>query len=808
MLRRTLATLGETTGVRAGHAFNVESIRGSLVRAGLSAASSGEIKVSQFSHGQSNPTYVLKLPDDSKLVLRKKPAGKLLRGAHAVEREYQVMTALYKKVPVPRTRFLETDESLIGTPFFVYDFVEGEFYKDCKMQNAPSKDVRAALYSSMIDSVAALHSVDYNAVGLGSFGKVGDYVKRQTKTWATQFQAAEEALKSTGDPAMASLQKWLSDALPPADDLTTIVHGDARVDNMIFRLNDGGPPRVAAILDFELSTLGHPGTDVALLCMPYHTTEKVPILGGLAEMSSADLAAFGIPTEHQLVGRYLEKNPSATTVRDNLDYYHAFASFRMASILRGVSARSASGNASSAGAKEAGKLSSYMCDIGLEAAKRFETNPNRIKGVAGVGAAAAAAHKGGHKGHRHHQAPKRDVAVTRLQLDAFMKNKVMPMESEILKRANALKWGSWTACEMTDKLKKQAKAEGLWNLFLPAESGLTNAEYATLAEVMGNSLVASEVFNCQAPDTGNMEVLHMFGTESQQEKWFKPLLAGEIKSCFAMTEPQVASSDATNMQASITVDGDELVLHGKKIWISGSGHPDCKICIFMGRDAAAEKEGRGKHNSHSMVLVPMNSKGLTVERPMSVFGYEDGPHGHCEMMFDNVRVPKENVVSKLGDGFMIAQARLGPGRIHHCMRLIGMAERSLNLACKRADERIAFGKPLSAQGVVREQLARSRVEIDQARLLTIHAANMIDQVGAKNAKKEIGMIKVVAPQMACNVIDRCMQIHGGSGLSQDFPLAQMYSWARVLRLADGPDEVHYGTIAKLEMAEQRLKRAL
>ncbi|XP_066116649.1 acyl-CoA dehydrogenase family member 10 isoform X2 [Saccopteryx bilineata] len=789
----------------------VESLEKHL-KALLGTRTTGPLELRQFDHGQSNPTYFIRLAEQQ-LVLRKKPPGTLLPSAHAVEREFRVMKALANAgIPVPKVLDLCEDSSVIGTPFYLMEYCPGLIYKDPSLPGLePSQ--RQAIYTAMNRVLCRIHSVDFKAAGLGDYGKHGDYIPRQVQTWIKQYRASETSTL----PAMERLIEWLPLHLPRQQKVT-VVHGDFRLDNLVFHPEK---PEVLAVLDWELSTLGDPLVDVAFSCLAHHLPPSFPILRGL---SGCDLTQLGIPTAEEYFRMYCLHMGIPPT--DNWNFYMAFSFFRVAAILQGVYKRSLTGQASSTTAEQSGKLAEFTSELAWEFAikegfwvfkempatkpltRPYHTwaGPRSLLSTPGVRSytshpesSSARASKGALVVSPEGLSP--SVRALYEQLKQFMERHVYPAEPAL--RSHQASAERWTPAPLLEELKEKAKAEGLWNLFLPLETdperkygaGLTNVEYAHLCELMGMSLYAPEIFNCSAPDTGNMELLVRYGTEEQKARWLPPLLEGRARSCFAMTEPQVASSDATNIESSIREEDGFYVINGRKWWISGILDPRCQLCVFMGKtDPHAPR-----HQQQSVLLVPMDTPGIKVIRPLTVYGLDDAPGGHGEVLFEQVRVPKESMVLGPGRGFEIAQGRLGPGRIHHCMRLIGHSERALALMKARVKSRVAFGKPLVEQGTILADIAQSRVEIEQARLLVLKAAHLMDVAGNKAAALEIAMIKMVAPSMAYQVIDRAIQAFGAAGLSNDYPLAQFFAWARALRFADGPDEVHRAVVAKMEL---------
>jgi len=737
--------------------------------------------ITKFSHGQSNPTFLVQVSGGTPFVVRKKPQGNLLPSAHAVDREYNVLKKLGPtRVPVPKVYGYCSDSSVIGTPFYLMEYVKGRIFTDLSLPGLPREE-RKQIYQEMARVLAEIHNVDYKRVGLEGFGVPGNYVMRQIRRWTKQYEASCEGVGR--DPCMDKLVEWLPGNIPKSaispKEESTIVHGDYRLDNLVFA---EGSPKVLAVLDWELSTIGNPLADVAYNCMMYRLAPTRSSLA-LPLEALASNRELGIPTETEYLSMYQSFRDKGDI--DDWNYYLVFSLFRIAAILHGVYKRALIGNASSDRAKESGEVAKNISRLAWNLVLE---RPSRSNG-----------------GVLHTVSEKRNSSDYETMVRKFMEDFVYPLEKSFFEHEQSEQ--RWTVWPEMENLKKKARELGLWNLWIPKDLGgvLTNAEYAKIAEVMGGCLFASEIFNCSAPDTGNMELLLRFGTPEQRAVWLEPLLKGEIRSCFAMTEPLVASSDATNIASTIEERQDCYVVNGHKWWISGATDPRCKLVLFLGRMAKTD-ENIPRHKRHSIVLIPMDSPGVKVIRPMHIFGFDDAPHGHAEMRFEDVVVPKKNILLGEGRGFEAAQSRLGAGRIHHCMRAIGMAERALQVLIKRANERQTFGQPLAKHGVVQEVITNCRVEVDQARLLTHFTASVIDSDGgaSRRARKYISMTKYVIPQMACRVIDRAIQIHGALGLCQDSVLSHLYASARTLRLADGPDEVHAANVAKFEIQSSKM----
>ncbi|XP_078344812.1 acyl-CoA dehydrogenase family member 11-like isoform X2 [Oculina patagonica] len=723
--------------------------------------------------GQSNPTFYLS-KNGKEYVLRKKPPGKLLRGAHRVDREFRVLSALHTvSFPVPKPYLYCEDVTIIGTEFYIMEHVKGDIFRKPTLQTH-LPDERRAIYNAMATTLAKLHSISWKNLGLSDFGLQTNYLRRQVSTWQKQYRASE----THQIEAMENLLSWLVKNVPPASmQKTVLVHGDFRLDNLIIHPTE---LCVMAVLDWELSTLGDPILDLAYSCLPYHWPKE---LESSASSFSLGSSAAGIPSEEEFISTYCRASGLGDTPIRHWNFYLALSFFRMAAIAQGIYARALQGNASAENATLFRTYVEPLASAGLKFAlqdqKSLVSNINISSNTASI------------------FQPSQKAEMLCNKMKTFMEKYVYPAEQAYHQHVSD-PTTQWSVPQFLEDLKRKAKLEGLWNLFLPGESGLTQLEYAPLAEITGRCTFAPEVFNCGAPDTGNMEVLHLYGTTEQKKTWLEPLLRGDIRSAFCMTEPDVASSDATNMECEIRREGNEVVINGRKWWSSGAGDPRCKIAIVMGCSKAKDMP---KHRRHSMVLVPLDTPGITKGRPLTVFGYNDAPHGHLEIEFKDVRVPVSNIILGEGRGFEIAQGRLGPGRIHHCMRMVGLAERSLELMVQRSLERVAFGKRLAEKGMVQQQIALSRIEIEQARLLVLKAAHTIDTHGNKAARKQIAIAKIAVPRMVCNVVDRAIQVHGGKGVCQDTPLASFYAHARCLRIADGPDEVHLEAVAKLELKE-------
>ncbi|KAM4821384.1 acyl-CoA dehydrogenase family member 11 isoform 2-T2 [Thomomys bottae] len=764
----------ETTEVRPQHQFDCKSLEAYLNQhlPGLGADSQAALTVTQFSSGQSNPTFYLQKGLQA-YVLRKKPPGQLLPKAHKIDREFKVQQALFSTgFPVPQPLLYCSDVSIIGTEFYLMEYVQGRIFRDFSLPGLNPAE-RSAIYVAIIETLARLHSLNVHSLQLKGYGTGAGYCRRQVSTWTKQYEAAAHQ----DIPAMRQLSEWLMKNLPDNDSQESLIHGDFKLDNIVFHPKEC---RVIAVLDWELSTIGHPLSDVAHLSMFYFWPRTIPMINRGSHFHTS----IGIPSMEELISVYCRCRGIHSNL-PNWNFFLALSYFKLAGIAQGVYNRYLLGNNSSEDSFLFANTVQPLAETGLQLSKRsFNTELPRVDNTQQLFV----------------QTRKGQEVLEKVK--RFMKQHVLPAEKEVHEYyvQNENSAGVWRQPSVIDKLKEMAKAEGLWNLFLPAVSGLSQVDYALIAEETGKCHFAPNVFNCQAPDTGNMEVLHLYGSEEQKQRWLEPLLQGSIASAFCMTEPDVASSDATNIECSIQRDGDSYVVTGKKWWSSGAGNPNCKIAIVLGR---TETTSVSRHKQHSMILVPLDSPGVKVVRPLSVFGYLDQLHGgHMEIHFNQVRVPSSNLILGEGRGFEISQGRLGPGRIHHCMRSIGVAERALQVMCERSAQRNTFKKKLYEHEVVAHWIAESRIAIEEIRLLTLKAAHSIDTLGSAKARKEIAMIKVAAPRAVCKIIDRAIQVCGGAGVSQDYPLANMYALSRTLRIADGPDEVHLSAVAKMELREQ------
>ncbi|XP_075820931.1 acyl-CoA dehydrogenase family member 11 [Microtus pennsylvanicus] len=764
----------DTVEVLPQHKFDVRSLEAYLNQylPGFGAEPRAVLTVTQYRSGQSNPTFFLQKGPQA-YVLRKKPPGSLLPKAHKIDREFRVQKALFSiGFPVPEPLLYCSDASIIGTEFYVMQHVQGRIFRDFSIPGVSPAE-RAAIYVSMVETLAWLHSLNVKSLRLDGYGYGAGYCKRQISTWTNQYQAAAHQ----DIPAMDQLSKWLMKNLPDSDSEESLIHGDFKLDNIVFHPKES---RVIAVLDWELSTFGHPLTDLAHLSLFYFWPRTLPMpTGGFHIQENT-----GIPWMEELISIYCRCRGIDPNL-PNWNFFMALSFFKLAGIAQGVYCRYLLGNNSSEDSFLMANIVQPLAETGLQLSKRTLST---------------VLPRADPKNQLFAQTRRGQEVLTKVK--QFMKQHVFPAEKEIAEyyAQNGNAEARWGHPSVIEKLKEMAKAEGLWNLFLPAVSGLSQLDYALIAEETGKCFFAPDVFNCQAPDTGNMEVLHLYGSEQQKQQWLEPLLRGDITSAFCMTEPNVSSSDATNIECSIQRDGDGYIVNGKKWWSSGAGNPKCKIAVVLGR---TETASASRHKQHSMILVPMDTPGVELIRPLPVFGYLDNEHGgHWEVHFNHVRVPATNLILGEGRGFEISQGRLGPGRIHHCMRSVGLAERILQLMCERAVQRVAFKKKLYEHEVVAHWIAKSRIAIEEVRLLTLKAAHSIDIVGSAAARKEIAMIKVAAPKAICKIADRAIQVYGGAGVSQDFPLARMYATIRTLRLADGPDEVHLSAIAKMELQEQ------